>query len=61
MGRNFLKGEHGDLVNTIMAACGYNLRKIYNKFRKAFMKMLSVLFFMLFEEQYRGLLALNRA
>jgi len=61
MGRNFLKGEHGDLVNTIMAACGYNLRKIYNTFRKAFLKMLSDLFFMLFEEQCRGQLVLNKA
>jgi len=61
MGRNFLKGEHGDLVNTIMAACGYNLKKIYNKFRKAFLRMLSALFFMLFEEQYRGQLVLIKA
>ncbi|BAF71397.1 IS5-like element ISSlsp2 family transposase [Sulfurovum sp. NBC37-1] len=61
MGRNFLIGEHGNLVNTIMAACGYNLRKIYNKFRKAFVKMLSVLFFMLFREQYRVQLVPNRA
>jgi len=61
MGRNFLKGEHGNLVNTIMAACGYNLRKIYNKFRKAFLKLFSVLFFMLFGEQYGMWLVMNRA
>jgi len=61
MGRNFLKGEHGNLVNTILSACGYNLKKIYNKFRKAFLKLLSVLFFVLFGEQYRVQLALSRA
>ena len=30
MGRNFLKGVHGNLTNTIFSACGYNLKKIYN-------------------------------
>jgi len=48
MGRNFLKGLHGNLVNTILSACGYNLKKIYNKFKKAYKKMLSWLFMMLF-------------
>jgi IS5 family transposase len=51
MGRNFLKGEHGNLLNTILSACGYNLKKIYNKFKKAYKKMLSLLFFMFFLEQ----------
>ena len=46
MGRNFLKGEEGNLINTILSACGYNLKKIYNKFKKAYKKMLSLLFFM---------------
>jgi len=48
MGRNFLKGLHGNLVNTIFAACGYNLKKIYNKFKKAYKKMLSFFVFLLF-------------
>jgi len=48
MGRNFLKGEHGNLTNTIFSACGYNLKKIYNKFKKAYKKMLSLLIFILF-------------
>ncbi len=48
MGRNFLKGSAGDLINTILSACGYNLKKIYNKFKRAYKKMLSLLFFMLF-------------
>ena len=34
--RNFLKGTHGNQLNTVLAACGYNLKKIYNTFRKAF-------------------------
>jgi IS5 family transposase len=53
MGRNFLKGHHGDLANTLLAACGYNLKKIYNTFKKAYKKMLSWLFFMLFIEENR--------
>jgi len=44
MGRNFLKGEHGNLVNTILAACEYNLKKIYNKFKKAYKKILFFVF-----------------
>ena len=48
MGRNFLKGDHGNLFNTILSACGYNLKKIYNKFKKAYRKMLSWLFIMFF-------------
>ncbi len=44
MGRNFLKGHHGDLANTLLAACGYNLKKIYNTFKKAYKKMLSLWF-----------------
>jgi len=51
MGRNFLKGNHGNLLNTIFSACGYNLKKIYNKFRKAFLGMLHLLFFMLFGDK----------
>ncbi len=51
MGRNFLKGLHGNLINTILAACGYNLKKIYNKFKKAYQKMLSWLVFMLSMEK----------
>ena len=48
MGRNFLKGAYGDEVNTILAACGYNLKKIYNHFKKAFLRMLWLLFLFLF-------------
>ena len=48
MNRNFLSGIKGDLENTIFSACGYNLKKIYNKFKKAYKKKLSFLFFILF-------------
>jgi len=50
MGRNFLKGTAGDLINTIFSACGYNLKKIYNRFKRAYKKMLSLLIFMLFKD-----------
>jgi len=46
MGRNFLKGTHGNQLNTIFAACGYNLKKIYNKFKEAFLEHLSLVLFL---------------
>lgn len=27
--RNFLTGKHGDRINALLAACGFNLRKLY--------------------------------
>ena len=48
MGRNFLKGTAGDQLNTILAACGYNLKKIYNHFLKAYRKRLAFLWCLLF-------------
>jgi len=53
MGRNFLKGAAGDLANTILAACGYNLKKIYNKFKKAYKKWLHLFLLLLFGEYGR--------
>ena len=61
MGRNFLKGEQGNLINTVLSACGYNLKKIYNKFKKAYKKMLSWLFFMFLLEQWSVKMAPVRA
>ena len=29
LGRNFLKGKHGDRINALLAACGFNLPKLY--------------------------------
>lgn len=43
MGRNYLKGTHGNLVNTILSACAYNLKKIYNKFKEAYKELLSLM------------------
>jgi IS5 family transposase len=48
MNRNFLKGIKGDLINTILSACGYNLKKIYNKFKEEYLKLLSFLFLLFF-------------
>jgi len=28
MGRNFLKGRHGDAANAVLAAAGYNFRRL---------------------------------
>jgi IS5 family transposase len=28
MGRNFLKGAHGDAANAVLAAAGYNFRRL---------------------------------
>jgi IS5 family transposase len=30
--RNYLKGEEGDKINATLAACGYNMRKLYRAF-----------------------------
>ncbi len=48
MGRNFLKGLHGNLVSIIFSTYRYNLKKIYNKFKKAYKKLLSYFFATLF-------------
>jgi len=32
MVRNYLKGTDGDKMNAVLAACGYNLRKLYKAF-----------------------------
>lgn len=28
MDRNYLKGEEGDIINAILAGCGFNIRKL---------------------------------
>jgi hypothetical protein len=48
MGRNYLKGIQGNWINTILSACGYNLKKIYNKLRKTFLEIFSLVFLVLF-------------
>jgi len=32
MDRNYLKGTDGDKINVILAACGFNLRKLLRAF-----------------------------
>jgi IS5 family transposase len=32
LGRNFLSGTNGDQINSVMAGCGFNLRKLYMAF-----------------------------
>ena len=34
LGRNFLKGRHGDRINAVMSAVGYNLRLVLKWSRK---------------------------
>lgn len=51
LGRNFLKGVHGNSVNTILSACGFNLKKIYNKLKKQWLESLFILFLLPFYYQ----------
>jgi IS5 family transposase len=43
MGRNYLKGETGDMINAILAGCGFNLRKL-----------LRALLLFFFKERFNG-------
>jgi IS5 family transposase len=38
--RNFLKGKDGDHINAVLAACGFNMRKLYAVFFLPIMKWL---------------------
>ncbi len=40
LGRNFLHGRHGDQINAVMSAVGYNLRLILKWLRKLFRKII---------------------
>lgn len=33
--RNFLRGQHGDRMNALLAGCGFNLRKLFCFFLSA--------------------------
>lgn len=52
--RNLLKGKDGDHINAVMAACGFNLRKLYTVFLLPILKWLknreSVKYFFLFSK-----------
>jgi IS5 family transposase len=46
MGRNYLKGRHGDRINAVLAAAGYNfglLLRWLERLLRALMRMLAVL------------------
>jgi transposase, IS5 family len=43
MDRNYLKGAAGDMVNAILAACGYNMRKLIAAFLSALIEIPSFL------------------
>jgi len=43
MDRNYLKGAHGDAINVVLAAAGYNFRRLLawlKSFLRAWMKTL---------------------
>lgn len=44
LGRNFLKGRHGDHANAVLTAVGYNFRLILNWLRLLLRKILDALF-----------------
>ena len=43
MGRNYLAGEHGDAINAILAAAGYNFSLLLNWFRQLLSLILAAL------------------
>jgi IS5 family transposase len=43
MGRNHLAGVQGDRINAILAACGFNLRKLYRAIARCFFVLLALI------------------
>jgi IS5 family transposase len=43
MGRNYLAGHHGDAVNAILAAAGYNFSLLLNWFRQLLWLLIAAL------------------
>ena len=43
LGRNFLKGRHGDQINAVMSAVGYNMRLILKWLRKRLCKTIAMI------------------
>jgi IS5 family transposase len=43
LGRNFLKGRHGDHSNAVLTAVGYNFRLILNWLRRLLRRILKAL------------------
>ena len=44
MDRNFLKGEAGDKINVLLAACGFNMKKLLRAFLRPLLRSLCMLF-----------------
>ena len=43
LGRNYLKGRHGDQINAVMSAVGYNFRLILKWFRALLCKIIAAM------------------
>ena len=43
LGRNYLKGHHGDQANVVLTAAGYNLRRVLRRLRKILRKIIAAL------------------
>ena len=43
LGRNYLKGRHGDHANAVLSAIGYNLRLVLNWLRALWFQILALL------------------
>ena len=43
LGRNYLKGRHGDQANAVLTATGHNLRLVLRWLRKLFCKFIAAL------------------
>ncbi|PID59388.1 MAG: hypothetical protein CR986_06485 [Ignavibacteriae bacterium] len=46
--RNMLKGKYGDRINAVLAACGLNLKKLYNVFLWQLFNTLKFLLYRIF-------------
>ncbi len=58
MDRNWLKGEDGDRINVLMAACGFNMKKLLRAFLSLLLRSLDRWFFV--PEKYPRLLAQSK-
>jgi IS5 family transposase len=61
MGRNYLKGDEGDRLNAVLAAAGYNMRKLIAAFLHALMEFIRFLQNQLYNiTKYLDMSVLNR-
>lgn len=45
MSKNWLKGTDGDMINTLLYGCGYNMRKLIRFFFVPILRWLKILLF----------------